>query len=93
MLDQELRFYEAHRTEWAAKHPGKYALVKGASLIGVFDSLESALAEGARHFGSDSFLARSVDEPPAPVSIPAFTAGVLHAGPPSAVPGHGRPDN
>jgi hypothetical protein len=87
MLEQEVRFYEEHRSEWAREHPCSFVLVKGAALVGVFPTLEDALVEGARRFGLESFLARSTDQPEAAVSIPAMAAGVLHADPPRTVRG------
>jgi hypothetical protein len=79
MLEQELAFYEEHRTEWLTKHPGRFVLVNGRELIGVFDNQDDALSEGARRFGLASFLVRRVEEAEELVQVPALTLGLLHA--------------
>jgi hypothetical protein len=87
MLEDELRFYEQHQSEWADKYPGKFVLVRRDDLVGVYDSLEDALAEGARRFGLTPFLVRPADGPPTEVRIPALIVGVLNADPSYPVQG------
>jgi len=79
MLDQERQYYNEHVSEWLARFPGKFVLVKGQGLIGTFDTMNEALAEGARHFGLDSFLVRRVGATTEEVMIPALTLGLLRA--------------
>lgn len=79
MLDKERKIFEQYRQEWCSKYPGKIVLIKGEELIGIFDKLEDALSEGARHFGIDSFLVRRVEETEELVYIPALTLGILRA--------------
>jgi hypothetical protein len=88
VLEKELRFYEQHQTEWAATYAGKLVLVKDADLIGVFDTLEDALAEGARRFGLNPFLVRPADEPSREISITTLAVGALHADPSYPVQRH-----
>jgi len=85
MLDQEIRFYEENHEDWLARFPGKIVLVKGQELIGVFDTVDEALAEGARRFGLSSFLARRVEPSQQEVNIPALTLGLLRANPPRPI--------
>jgi len=80
-LEQELKVFTENKSKWAENHPGKFALVKGTELIGFFDQAESALAEGARLFGAESFLVRLVSASEDPVYIPALALGLLHANP------------
>ena len=80
-LERELKFFAENKAKWAGNYPGKFALVKEQELIGFFDQPESALAEGARLFGTESFLVRQVNAPEEPVYIPALTLGLLHANP------------
>jgi hypothetical protein len=81
MLDQERKHFDAHRAERLAKYPGKLALVKGAELIGAFDILDEARAEGARRFGFVSFLVRRVEQAEEEANIPALALGILNANP------------
>ena len=85
MLEAETRFFEENQAKWKEQSPGKFALVKGAELIGFFDTLDEALVAGVRQFGLTPFLVRGVDEAPVEVRIPAMVLGVLHADPAFAV--------
>jgi hypothetical protein len=80
MLEQERRFYDEQLEEWLSRYAGRFVLVKDGELIGTFDTVEEALAEGARRFGLSSFLVRRVEREQPEVKIPALTLGVLHAG-------------
>jgi hypothetical protein len=79
MLEQERLFYAAHEPEWLETHEGKFVVVKGEELVGIFDSLDEALAAGATRFGLSSFLVRRVGEGEQTVTIPALTLGLLGA--------------
>ncbi len=79
MLDLERQVYARSGAEWAREHPGKYAVVKGDSLAGVFDTIEEALAAGVRAFGLTSFLVRQLGQPPEQISVPALSMGLLRA--------------
>lgn len=81
MLERERAFYGAHEVEWAAAHPGRFVVVKGEQMLGVFDTMEDALAAGAASFGLDSFLVRKLGQKPDEVNIPALTLGLLRANP------------
>lgn len=79
MLEQEIQFFTDHLPEWLASQQGKFALIKNQELIGFFDQVELALAEGARRFGLQSFLVRRVLVAQEIISIPALTLGILRA--------------
>jgi len=79
MLEKERKFFEQHRLEWMKNSPGQFVLVKSDELIGTFDTLQAALTEGARRFGTESFLVRQVEEAEQLVYIPALTLGILRA--------------
>ena len=79
MLEEERRFFNENLATWLAEYPGKVVLVKGQRLVGVFDSVDAALAEGARQFGLESFLVRPVQAERAEVKLPALTLGLLRA--------------
>lgn len=77
-LQVEREFFKANQAEWIKIHSGKFVLVKGEKLIGVFDSDQKAVAEGLRLFGSESFLVRGVDEQDETLRIPALMFGLLN---------------
>ncbi len=79
MLEQERKYFETHRAVWLNQYAGKFVLVKGEQLVGVFNTQQEALAEGARRFGTESFLVRQVDESEHLIYIPALTLGILRA--------------
>ncbi len=79
MLEKERKYFEAHRAEWLKENPEKFFLIKNEELIGVFNTQQEALIEGARRFGIESFLVRQVEESEQLVYIPALTLGLLRA--------------
>ena len=78
-LQQERKFFQEHQAEWQRIHPGKFVLVKGETLGGVFDSDATAVSEGIRRFGLEPFLVRNVEEKEEAIRIPALMFGLLHA--------------
>lgn len=79
-LEKELQFFAENKTKWLKAHFGKFVLVKGSELIGVYDNAETAIAEGAKRFGAESFLVRQLNEEK-DVYIPALALGLLNAHP------------
>jgi len=58
-LEQEIATYNRLLPELLAQE-GKYVLIKGAELAGVFDSYRDALAAGYQRFKLDSFLVKQI---------------------------------
>jgi hypothetical protein len=85
MLEQERDFYDQHLADWLTRYPARFVLIRGQELFGVYDTLEEALAEGARRFGLASFLARRVEPAQTEAQAPALTLGLLHADTPPPV--------
>jgi hypothetical protein len=81
VLEQELEFFAANRTKWLENHSGKFVLVKGQELIGVFDNADTAVAEGAKRFAPESFLVRQLEPEEKDIYIPALALGLLGAHP------------
>ena len=79
VLEKELKFFAENKAKWAQNHLGKFALVKGDKLAGVFDNAEAAITEGAKQFGAESFLVRQIQLKDEDVYIPALALGLLHA--------------
>ena len=78
MLDKERQFYSEHRSEMISQHLGKFVVIRDDVLVGAFNTIEEALAEGARRFGLTSFLVRQVSSAKEKeINIPALTLGIL----------------
>ena len=78
-LEKELRTYDAKKAELLRSAGGKFVLIKGEELIGLYDTIEEALSAGAERYGLDAFLVREVRSEEEKVSIPALTLGILNA--------------
>lgn len=81
MLDVERAHFERSIADLEARFPGKFVVIKGEEVIGDFNTIQEALAEGVRRFGLEGFLVRQVGVPPTAISIPALTLGILSANP------------
>jgi hypothetical protein len=79
VLEEERRFYDEHLAEWLERYAERFVVVKGRELVAVTNTVDEALAEGARRFGLSPFLVRRVQSQPEIVTIPALTLGLLHA--------------
>ncbi len=79
VLEKEIKFFEENKAKWLGVYEGKFVLVKGEELIGVFDAAETAISEGAKKYGTESFLVRKVIPQDENIQIPALTLGLLHA--------------
>ncbi|HKR63178.1 MAG TPA: hypothetical protein VJZ00_05545 [Thermoanaerobaculia bacterium] len=76
ILHQELKFFEQERLELLARAPGKYALIKGTELIGIFDSELEAVRAGYRQIGNEAFLVKHIVEADVPLVFTTFNLGV-----------------
>lgn len=81
MLEKELAFYEKTLNNWLTEYPGKFVLVKGEELVGVYDTNEQALSAGASRFGLGSYLVRCIQKNKEDIRLPALTLGLLYANP------------
>jgi hypothetical protein len=78
-LQEELELYAQREDEFKKTHFGKFVVIKGPEILGFFDDLDSALTEGTRRFGLESYLVRKIGEPIETVTIPALTLGLIGA--------------
>jgi hypothetical protein len=84
ILKTERDFFAEHIDEWLKQASGRFALIKGAELIGFYNTIEEALTEGARQFQHEPFLVRPIVANQTSPSIPALTLGILRANPASS---------
>jgi hypothetical protein len=55
---------------------GQYALVKGADIVGTFETEAEAIREGYQRFGNEAFLVKHVLEADVPLNFASFNLGV-----------------
>jgi len=79
-LVEEYEFYRNNRNELISKHNGKFALIKGRELVGVFDTDQDAYKAGLLRFGNVPFMIVRVQEGDEKNWIPILQLGLLNAG-------------
>lgn len=75
-LETELRYFNEHRSELLVSEAGRFALVKGEALIGVFASETEAIRHGYQTLGNVSFLVKQITEADIPLSFTSFNLTV-----------------
>ena len=76
LLDGELQTYEKNRESLLGSSEGKFVLVKGDRIIGVYDSKMDAITEGYRQFGNVPFLVKQVQKIETPQNLVSNLLGV-----------------
>ena len=61
-LAQEMETYYTHKAALLAEAEGKFVLIKGEQIIGIYETNEEAYAEGVQRFRMTDFLARKIHE-------------------------------
>lgn len=61
-LEQEVRTWLQHRDELTRTEPGKFVVIKGARIFGIFDDRAEAYAQAYRQFGNVPFLLRPIQK-------------------------------
>ena len=80
MLEKERQVFSDKHAELVSQHLGQFIVIKDDEIIGAFNTIDDALAEGARRFGLQPFLVRQVTESVSEtIDIPALTLGILRA--------------
>lgn len=59
-LARELATYETHREELVASHDGKFVLIHGDEIAGVWDTYQDAIEAGYQRFKLDPFLVKQI---------------------------------
>ncbi len=62
MLETELNTYAAKAHE-LRESAGKFVLIQGSNIIGIYDNHEQALKQGRSKFGAEPFLVKLIDAP------------------------------
>jgi hypothetical protein len=80
MLEKERECFDLKKPELLEDHRGKFVLIKEDDLVGVFNTIEEAMSEGARLFGLQPFLVRQINNAvEEEINIPALNLGILNA--------------
>lgn len=79
ILEEENRAFNEKKADLLAFCSGKYAVFKGSSFLGVFDSTDHAYSAGIEAFGNVPFLIKRVQEIEPEVKFPALCLGLLYA--------------
>ena len=75
-LQEEVEYFERHRLELLAQAPGRYALVKGSTLVDTFASESEAVRAGYLCFGNEAFLVKHIVEADIPLIFATFNLGM-----------------
>ena len=78
-LVEEQAFYAEFRATLLRDHPGKWALIVGRKLLGVFDSPDTAYAEGLKISGNVPMLVVQILPEQPTVRFPALQLGLISA--------------
>ena len=76
VLKQELDYFEKRRIELLEQAAGKYALVKGEMLLGIFDTELEAIRAGYQTIGNEPFLVKHILEADVPLTFTSFNLGI-----------------
>jgi len=74
VLEQETQTYEQHKPELMSKAEGKFVLIKGQEVCGVFETMMDAVSQGYERFGNVPFLVKQILEVETPQN---FTSNLL----------------
>ena len=80
MLQKEVDFYETRLEDLLSKYEGKFVLIKGEEIIGIFDTERLAYTEGLEKVGNRPFLIRKIGNlEEQRVMLPALVLGLIDA--------------
>ena len=76
LLDAELQTYEKNRESLLGSAEGKFVLIKGDQIIGVYESKMDAINQGYRQLGHVPFLVKQVLKVETPLNFLSNRLGV-----------------
>ncbi len=59
-LEAEFRYYREHQKELVKDHDGKFVVIRGSEVLGVFDTYEQAYADTVQEHPLGTFLIQRV---------------------------------
>lgn len=79
-LDNEIKFFEAHRLEWIKEHEGQFALIRDG-VVHFFDTDEEAYVAGLELWGEVPMLIKRVQKEDAQDGSLSLMYNLVHAQP------------
>lgn len=62
LLKKENETYQKNKKKLVEESNGKYVLIRGSEIIGIYESEQDALKEGITRFGNVPFLVKKIEE-------------------------------
>lgn len=78
-LEVELAYFAEHKIEWLRHYEGKFAVIVGQELLGIFDTAERAYRQGISQRGNVPMLIKKIERDELPEALPAMTLGLIGA--------------
>ena len=75
-LEKELQTYAARRDELLATDEGKFVLILGGSVLGLFESEQDAIHQGYRQLGKPPFLVKQILTIEVPITFASRLLGL-----------------
>ena len=75
-LESELAYFDERREELLGRARGKFALIKGTSLVDLFDSQTDAIRRGYQEFGNSPFLVKQIVDVEVPFNFTSYNLGL-----------------
>jgi len=72
ILDSELATYEQNKAHLLATAEGKFVLIRGSEIFGVFDSEEAAISRGYQLLGNVPFLVKRITPVEEPLTFHSY---------------------
>ena len=76
LLDAELQTYEKNRESLLGSADGKFVLIKGEQVVGVYESEMDAINQGYRQLGHVPFLVKQILKIDTPLNFVSNILGV-----------------
>lgn len=78
-LEKELAWFEENRGRLFKEYPEKWVAVKGAQLLGIFNSFSEAFEEGVKRVGTTSLLVKQILEKDEIIHMPTYYSSIFIA--------------
>ena len=75
-LNTELHSFAEKLPELLREAEGKFALIKGSKLLGIYDTELTAIRAGYEKLGNEAFLVKRIVEAEVPLQFTSFNLGV-----------------
>ena len=69
LFETELAVFERHREEWLESDLGRFALLKGETVLGPYDTQNDAISIGYKEYGNVPFLVKEVAAFDRPITL------------------------